>query len=421
VATALRCYETAWRALLPLLQRHDRVARDFTARLAAELPPAEIWLHAASAGECRLAVQILATLRPRRALRALVTTNTTQGLELARRGLAATTHAAPPMHAQAALMPFDRPAVMREAVQRVRPELMVLLETELWPGLLAALNANRTPVLLLNARMTPRSLRRYRLTPALWRALRPTAVAAVSRDDAGRFKTLFGARDIAVMPNIKFDLLDEICPPEAVGATASILGNIAPVMVLGSIRREEEAAVAQLLTAVRAQQPQVVTALFPRHLERIPAWRQRLDRLNVTWRLRSDATGPAAAGEVILWDRFGELSAAYHLAHAALVGGSLAPLGGQNFMEALLGGTRPVIGPHWKNFHWVGREPIQAGLVREVATWRQAAAELLEMMARPVARRDIQAQARTYLARRSGGTRQACAAIARHRPELFFH
>jgi 3-deoxy-D-manno-octulosonic-acid transferase len=113
-------------------------------------------------------------------------------------------------------------------------------------------------------------------------------------------------------------------------------------------------------------------------------------------------------GSVVLWDTFGELGHAYHLAAAAFVGGSLAPLRGQNFLEPLASGVRPVIGPSWEDFRWVGTDIIDRGLVREAHGWKEAARLLLEDIARPAVRETVRRQAGEYVQDRQGGTDKAC-------------
>jgi 3-deoxy-D-manno-octulosonic-acid transferase len=112
-----------------------------------------------------------------------------------------------------------------------------------------------------------------------------------------------------------------------------------------------------------------------------------------------------------LWDTFGELSQAYRLATAAFVGGSLAPLGGQNFLEPLISGIRPVIGPYWETFQWVGQDIMDLGLVRVVADWKEAADTLARDVAQPAAAEDVRREARRYIAARQGGTAAAWALI----------
>ena len=122
-------------------------------------------------------------------------------------------------------------------------------------------------------------------------------------------------------------------------------------------------------------------------------------------------SGPAAAGTVIIWDTFGELMQAYRFCNSAFVCGSLAPLGGQNFLEAIICGTRPVIGPSWENFAWVGTEIINAGLLQVAGNWQEAAALVLEDMAAPPPRDEIINRSIAYLKERQGGTAKACRAI----------
>ena len=146
-------------------------------------------------------------------------------------------------------------------------------------------------------------------------------------------------------------------------------------------------------------------------MHRIPPWQKHLDRLQVPWRLHSSLRRPVSPGTVILWDTFGALSAAYDHCQVCFVGGSLAPLGGQNFLEPVARGILPVIGPHWDNFAWVGREIVRQGLVREASDWRQAAEALVAILRSPPSRQAQQQAGWAYLQARRGGSAQACREI----------
>jgi 3-deoxy-D-manno-octulosonic-acid transferase len=399
-------YDRLWRAALPLLRRNKRLAAGFSQRcLQQPLPRADLWIQAASVGEAQMAWQIIGRLRPPAPVRALVTSSTRQGLDLLRQ--AAGRHPALPgiRRLDLAYFPFDRPAIMRRAVDGVRPRVMVLLESEIWPGLLAQLKARGARCLIVNGRMTPRSLRRYRIWPSIWRALRPERVLAVSPADGARFAALFGPAGIEVLPNLKFDRMQfGAAPPgSASGGPAAITAQ-GPLVVLGSIRRAEETQVLRIISRLRQTAPEAVIGLFPRHAHRQAAWQKRLRGARIPWVRRSGIRAPVSPGSVILWDSFGELAAAYGACRAAFVGGSLAPLGGQNFLEALNGGVRPVIGPHWANFAWVGRDLLNAGLVHEVADWRAAADALVTHLHHPIPRRQIRERAAAYIRARQGGT-----------------
>jgi 3-deoxy-D-manno-octulosonic-acid transferase len=114
---------------------------------------------------------------------------------------------------------------------------------------------------------------------------------------------------------------------------------------------------------------------------------------------------------VILWDTFGELPLAYELSRAAFVGGSLAPLGGQNFLEALACGGVPVIGPSWENFSWVGQEIVEQGLVRNASNWKEVADILVETIERSPSHESVREASLRYIKGHRGGTEKACQAI----------
>lgn len=298
---------------------------------------------------------------------------------------------------------------MKKAVSQVCPKIMVLLESEIWPGLLYALKQHGCITIVINGRITQKSLRRYLAWPSIWRTIRPDKIFAISEKDAGRFAKLFGFNNVNVMPNIKFDRLGYT---ESLSDTSDALELIiAPgtyLIILGSVRQEEEPAVQKIILDIRRRQADTVIGLFPRHLQRIKYWENALDNLSIPFILRSNAKARVQPGTIILWDTFGELNFAYRHSKAAFVGGSLAPLGGQNFLEALTSGIIPVIGPYWKNFYWVGNEIIKHGLVRIASNWREVADILIENTKKPSSHEDVLNKALMYLKKRQGGTAQVC-------------
>ncbi|GBC60069.1 hypothetical protein DENIS_1011 [Desulfonema ishimotonii] len=409
---ALALYDLVWRMATPLLRRNARLSEGFEQRtLQQRLPAADLWIQAASAGESYLVSEILKTLRPPYPIRVLMTSNTRQGVEILQR--VATENASRDRYAGVAVayFPFDRPGLMKKAVEQVRPRLMVLAETEIWPGLLTALRRFGSRTVLVNGRMSPGSLRGYSLWPALLRKLGPDRVLAVSPDDAGRFGQLFGRERVSVMSNIKFD---RIRPGEAASDRYRALKRLlpdAPFLVLGSVRHDEAGPVEKMLCRIRQACPQAVTGLFPRHLHRTAYWKARLDAHGIPWVLRSHLSKPVTAGSVILWDTFGELASVYRLAGAAFVGGSLGTFGCQNFLEPLTCGLMPVIGPCRNHFEWVGTEIFDRGLVRMGEDWQAVSALLTADLENPRPRRAVLAAVKKYLSARQGGTVRACELI----------
>ena len=212
--------------------------------------------------------------------------------------------------------------------------------------------------------------------------------------------------------NIKFD---RIQPTESVGQSenpiADLLPDSAPFVVFGSIRQMEEPLIVRIVRHILDQNPSAVVGLFPRHMDRIAHWEQQFKRLRIPYTLRSLMKPPLHHGTVLLWDTFGELGLAYGLSSAAFVGGSLAPLGGQNFLEALACGVIPVIGPFWENFSWVGREILEQGLLRVAKDWQEVAYRLLRDMDNPVSRKEVRQKTLNYVKNRQGGTQMACRQI----------
>ena len=413
--SALALYNFGWRMAIPWLKKHDRLAEGYRQRTLQGQPPprADLWIQAASAGESYLGLEVIKTLRPQACLRVLMTSNTRQGIDILNQGLSEISSEQNQIQTTVRYFPFDKPAIMHKAVGEIRPQVMVLLETEIWPGLLAALKAYDCKVLIINGRLTEKSLKRYLLWPAFWQSLSPDRIFAISETDAMRFARLFGKDDVAVIPNIKFDrirLAESVGPIE--NQIADLLPDSAPFVVLGSIRRMEEPAIEKIVCSILAKNSEAVVGIFPRHMHRIADWEQRLRRLDIPYALRSHTTARIPHGMVLLWDTFGELGLAYGLSSAAFVGGSLAPLGGQNFLEALTWGVVPVIGPSWENFAWVGREILEQGLVRVAKDWQDVAYLLIQDIENPVSRKEVRHKTLSYLKNRQGGTEMVCRHIS---------
>jgi 3-deoxy-D-manno-octulosonic-acid transferase len=407
-------YNRIWALLIPFLRFNHRLADGFSQRTLKDFPEngADLWIQAASVGEAFLAEELINELKPGRALRIRLTSNTRQGLEILKRASEKFNSNNGEIHAEVTYFPFDRPAIMKAAVKQTRPSVMVLLEAELWPGLLAALKAFDCKILIINGRLTEKSLTRYLLWPTFWQSLCPDHIFAISETDALRFARLFGTEDVDVMPNIKFDRLKLAGSAGQVeNPIADLLPISSPFLVLGSIRQSEEPLIEKIMRHIFDHHPEVVFGLFPRHMHRINHWEQRLTRLHIPYQLRSSTETEVRPGTVLLWDMFGELIPAYDLSCAAFVGGSLVPLGGQNFLEALTCGIVPVIGPSWENFAWVGPGIFEHGLVRIANHWREVAQMLIEDINNPRPRKEVLDQALLYLKKRQGGTKQACRQI----------
>lgn len=407
----LGAYNLAWLPALPMVYCAPRLREGFQQRLLRAAPEGfvDIWVQAASGGEAYLARELLLGLPRDAALTVLATTMTSQGLEVLEKAAEDARASHPNLTVHTTYFPFDAPSLMDKAMQRFQPKVAVLLETELWPGFLAACKANDVPVVVVNARMNTSSLGGYLCAAGLLRDLAPDRVLAVGDEAARRYSLVFGADHVGTMENMKFDRVptEAPIPAPADSPVRAILDGPAPVAVFASVREQEETQVLRAIRHLNKQRPKTSIALFPRHMHRLDFWRESLYEAGLRLVMRSQLDAPPPAGAVILWDAFGEMSSAFEFCKAAFVGGSLVPLGGQNFLEPLAHGVVPCIGPHWSNFAWIGRGIVEQGLAVEVDGPLVLAEQMAKMLARPRKREAVRAKAVAYVDSRRGGTRTA--------------
>jgi 3-deoxy-D-manno-octulosonic-acid transferase len=406
----LSLYSGLWYAALPAVLGSKRVRSGLWPRLCSRVEPREtdIWIQAASAGECTLVKTMLQAWPEDEALSCLVSTNTPQGMQVLNT-ITPTKH----MLFQPIFAPLDTGPKVRKALDAFRPRVVLLLETELWPNLLAACTRRNIPVLLINARMTPKSLSWYSLFRDLGRRIRPDRILAVDPNQAARYSYIFGPQGVGTMRNIKFDRWSGVQEPLPYvhNPLSGLIKAQSRLVVYGSVRREEEQVLIPVLAQMASMHPRAIQAVFPRHMHRIPAWKKALQTAEVEWKLRSRITETIPQGTIVLWDSMGELEAAYALARAVFVGGSLAPKGGQNFLEPLAQGVIPCTGPWWSNFSWVGREIVHQGLLTQVTGPEDLIDSLSQALRGPHSREKVFQHFTQYLQQRQGGVQDALSAI----------
>jgi 3-deoxy-D-manno-octulosonic-acid transferase len=408
----LNVYNLAWMIVLPGLLISNRLRRSWRQRLIwkEDIQPVDLWIQAASGGEAYLALEIIKKLQMSATV--MITSGTDQGLSILRDGIEHLPESKNSLHIKTAYFPFDAPWLMKHVINIWQPKLLVILETELWPGLMAACNEKKIPILIINGRLSKKSLPAYLKLKTFWRQARPEKIYAISPDDACRFKHLFGNNRVETMNNIKFDRIN-FTPNLTTdpGPVLPIIPTDSPFIVLGSVRKEEEKDILKIIVKTLSLQPETVIGLFPRHMHRIKSWKHILNSAGVRWILRSRHDHPSRPGTVVLWDIFGELNKAYATANAVFVGGSLRPCGGQNFIEPLNYGVIPCVGPFLDNFTWVGEKIFSHKLAFRITNRHELVKTLLTHLETPRDRQKIIERAKTYVTERQGGTDQACQAI----------
>lgn len=309
-----------------------------------------VWVHAVSVGEARAAAPLVQGLQkalPDHAI--LMTCTTAAGRETLKQVYGDA--------AQVSFLPYDFPGAVRRFLAHFRPRLGVIMETEVWPNLLAGCAADGVPVVLANARMSEKSARGYER----WRGLvEPAfgslaAVCAQSSADGERLRAL-GARQVQVTGNLKFDVAPSPQQLAAGRAWRERLGR--PVLLLASTREGEEPL---LLNQAKDLEKSVLVVVVPRHPQRF----EEVAALAQSRRTRSPIPGPA--DRVHLGDTMGEMAFYFAASDVAVIGGSFMPLGGQNLIEALAAGTPVVTGPSMFNFAEATRLAVDAGAAVQAA------------------------------------------------------
>jgi len=327
-------------------ERVGRVPQRIVSPASSDAAPRVIWIHAVSVGEV-LAVNGLVTgMRqafPQR--RILVSTTTDTGQELARKRFGEN---------NVFYFPMDFAFAIRPYLQALRPELVVLAETEFWPNFLRLVDASGARIAVVNARISDRSWPRYRRFQ--W-ALRRMLVhvdlfLAQTEEDATRLESI-GAdpRRVQVTGNLKFDVSLPAQPPIVESLRRALAAEGAgPVLVCGSTVEDEEPPLLKAFENLRVGHPRAVMTLAPRHPERFDTVAILLQSLGIPSHRRTLWAGESLAGGVLLVDSIGELAALYGLADVAFVGGSLVPRGGHNIIEPAQHGVATVTGNHTENF-----------------------------------------------------------------------
>jgi len=342
-----------------------------------------VWVHAVSVGETLASVPLLRRLRRRVAdARLLVSSVTLTGRDTAAKSLSGVVD-------DGFFFPFDLPGLCGRFLDRVRPDVVVIVETEIWPNFIAACASRGIPVVIVNGRLSERSFGGYMrfrwfFAPIL-RTLR--TISAQTSEDAERFVVLGAPPGIVTVGgNLKFD----VSPPESGASTLSSLllaekGAGAAWIVAGSTHDGEETQLLRAFLSARERNPSIRLLLAPRHPERFDAVEAMLHREGVSM-VRRTAIPEGARdlpGTVLLLDTVGELSGAYEAADLAFVGGSLVPKGGHNVLEPSWHGVPTIVGPHMENFREIADAFLSGGALIRVAGEEELADRLVRFAADP--------------------------------------
>jgi 3-deoxy-D-manno-octulosonic-acid transferase len=405
---------------LPVLLLHPRVRQGVRRRLGlyegdplAGAGP-RIWLHGASAGDILGLVPIIRELKSLRPdARVLVSAITDSGAAMAEQRLVRSQLAD-----YVTFLPYDLPFACNRAIAALRPDVLVLEYTELWPHLIHAASRAGTRLALTNGRISPGYVNRYRLLFSLAGNLLLEFDLLLMRaeDEAERALALGAEREsVHVTGNTKFDALAVSVPEAEDGALREALGLVPgeTVWVCGSTHEGEEERLLDIYRALREEVPALKLVVAPRYVERSARVLQLAIDRGLRARLR---TSPGSGEPVVVLDSIGELVRVYQLATVVFVGGSFTDRGGQNILEPAACGKPVLFGPRMENFQdsvnvLLGRGGLQ---VKDYA----ALAKLLrDLFARPEEIRTLGQLAREAVSAVRGASARDASLIARLLPE----
>ena len=367
-----------------------------------------IWVHAVSVGEVLAVSELVHQLRtsfPKYRIVLSTTTDTGQKLAAERFGVENVFY-----------FPLDFAFAARRWFRALRPELVVIAETELWPNFLQVASEFGARVAIVNARISDRSLKGYRrwkafVNPSLQRI---DVFCAQTAADADRLKEIGApANRVLVGGNLKYDVSPPPAPSIVDELRSSICGsNAGPVLVCGSTVEEEESLLLGAFTNVLATYPAAVMLLAPRHPQRFNEVDDLLWKMKLPFSRRSQWKGESLRGRVLLIDTIGELSALYALADIAFVGGSLVPRGGHNIIEPAQHGVAIVVGNHTENFRDIVSLFESREAVRVVGP-AELPLVFMELLANVDVRRDLGRRAAETLESQRGATQRTLVQLRR--------
>jgi 3-deoxy-D-manno-octulosonic-acid transferase len=403
--------------------RDPRYARGFSERLGGApqsfqpTPPGAIWLHAVSVGEVISATGLLREIRERSpAIPLYVSVTTVAGRAIAEERLRGLVDGI--FHA-----PIDYGFAVRQVLGRVRPSVVVILETEIWPVLYREVKRARCGLVIVNGRISDRAYPSYRR----WRFLfgdvfeQPDAILAQSEIDARRYIELGAPPDaVEVIGNLKYDAEPSCAEPPRM--LTSLIGKLGPTSIwiaastmsgADSHDVDEDDVVIRAFQELSRGRPGLLLILVPRKPERFDEAERKLRDAGVRYvRRTQDAVPPDLALPcVLLLDSIGELASLFPLADLVFMGGTLARRGGHNVLEPAVARRAIITGPHLENFRAIAAEFREQRAFMEINEAAELAAAVAQLIDQPQLREQLGSRAATLAAAKGGATRKAVARI----------
>jgi len=395
-------------------QRFGLYSKEVRERLK---PGCDLWIHAVSVGEVKIARVLIRSLREMQpGLRIVISTTTGTGFNVAK-----------------SLLEDDKTSIIYNpidflwsvvaAFKLIHPKRLVLIESEIWPNYLWCARRRHIPIYLVNARLSDRTELRYRKMRWLVSPLLQEIDLIFAQDqiDVTRLTQAgFAPETIFNLGSLKYDVaVSDTSAEKDISAWWERTGwrHDQPILLGGSTHPGEEEVLVRIFLELREKWPELRLVLAPRHAERGMAIRDMCERMGLRVTTRSQlasATGPLSNGntpQVVVVNSTGELSSLYKRATLAFVGKSLRGHGGQNFIEAAPGGTPIIVGPNMQNFKVITREFLSRQAIIQVSDEFELAQRLKTLFDSDEIRRELGTRARTTFEANLGAAQRTASVI----------
>jgi 3-deoxy-D-manno-octulosonic-acid transferase len=348
-----------------------------------------VWCHGASVGESLSALPLIGQVRDAwPELNLLVTTGTVTSAELLTERL--------PEGVIHQYVPIDLPTEVRRFLDHWRPDLGLLIESELWPNLLTEAHERAVELILVNGRMSKATFKSWsRLSPLIRRLLAPFSLTLAQTPEDQRYFRDLGAQNSQCLGNLKFAAPPLVADSQELAALTESLGK-RPRWLAASTHPGEDELAGEVHARLAERHPGLLTLIVPRHPDRGPDIAQSLGNQGLTVALRSAGEAPSERTEVYVADTIGELGLWYRLADVVFVGGSLVTHGGQNLLEPAAQGCAILCGPHTTNFARIAEDMAAAGALRRVGDVAELASNVERLLDDAALRRPMGEAAAAY-------------------------
>ncbi len=383
------------------------LSQNQTSNPYANHPPQRIWLHAVSVGEAMAARELATRLLiafPNHEL--IISTVTKTGQEIVRKQI--------PAAKVIFYLPIDLPICINPVINALNPRFLVIMETELWPGLFRMLANRKIPIIVVNGRISLRSFKRYYQIRALTRQFLTDGRLFLmqSPPDAQRLITMGAPPErVKVIGNIKYDqALRPPAPQLMQQLTTRLTPPDQPVWIAASTHPGEEEIILTIFQQLTTHPQPLRLILVPRHPERAPAIMALMQQRNLPFQCFSKTHGNWHQ-PILLVDEIGWLAGLYRYAHFVFIGGTFVPHGGQNMLEAAAWGVPVLFGPHTFNFPEIAAQMVQIGAAQRVETPETLHAMALTLLTTPHQHQRMSEAARTLMPANAGALDRAITAI----------